>query len=74
MMKVEILSVKVQITNDKKEHLDKWATTCNGKMFLEIILLPSRKIEKIYHFSTPEMKNKFLEGLSINFSNTAKVI
>ena len=74
MLKAENLSVKVLINDEEKCLLDTWAASCNGKTFLEFILLPSRKIEKIYHFSDVEMKQRFLDGLSVNCGESAQVI
>ena len=71
-MKLVAKATKVITPRDESERLDKWAGTHNGTLIREIRHFPSGKIEKYYRFDTPEQRQRFLDGLGVNFNFTVK--
>ena len=65
-IKLKNLAVKVRVIPAKAQLLDKLAECCRGKRNGEILRLPSKERERVYHFPDNTLKEKFITALPID--------
>ena len=74
IMRMENPRVKVAVTHYEADKIDKWAETFNGEKICEALMLPSRRIEKVYQFHSLDDKNRFISDLRAKLGKDFEVI